>query len=126
MASVTSDRVDGLTTDVTMKAACRLASTANLTLSAAQTIDSVSAVAEDRVLVKDQNTDTENGIYIVKSGAWVRARDFNGPRDFVQGTLVLVNYGTTHALGLFRVSSTADPHVVDTSSIAFTLADTLT
>lgn len=54
---------------------CRMASTANLTLSGVQTIDAVVGVAGDRVLVKDQSSPAENGIYVMAAGTWARATD---------------------------------------------------
>jgi hypothetical protein len=51
------------------KQACRVASTATLTLSAPQTVDGVSVIAGDRVLVKDQAAPAANGIYVVAAGA---------------------------------------------------------
>jgi hypothetical protein len=47
----------------------------NITLTAPQTIQGVSLIASDRVLVAAQTTGTENGIYIVAAGAWTRALD---------------------------------------------------
>lgn len=52
-----------------------VATTANISLSGAQTINGVSVVAGDRVLVKDQSTAAQNGVYVVASGAWSRATD---------------------------------------------------
>ena len=48
------------------------ATTTNITLSGVQTIDNVSVIAGDLVLVKNQSTDANNGIYAVASGAWTR------------------------------------------------------
>lgn len=49
----------------------KVATTANITLSGTQTIDGVALSVDDLVLVKNQNTAAENGVYTVKSGAWV-------------------------------------------------------
>ncbi len=121
MASVTSDRVDGLTTSVAIKAPVKCATTANITLSATQTIDGVSVTADDRVLVKNQTTASENGIYLVQSGAWSRARDFDGNRDVAQGTLIPVKQGTVNGNTVWRVT-TSDSITIGTSSLAFELA----
>jgi hypothetical protein len=59
------------------KANVKAATTANITLSGAQTIDGVSILAGDRVLVKDQSTASQNGIYVAAAGAWTRASDFD-------------------------------------------------
>ncbi len=49
----------------------KVATTANITLSGTQTIDGVALSVDDLVLVKNQGTAAENGVYVVKSGAWV-------------------------------------------------------
>jgi dUTPase len=50
----------------------KAASTANLTLSGAQTIDGVACAAGDIVLAKDQTTAADRGTYTVATGAWVK------------------------------------------------------
>lgn len=74
----------------------RVATTANITLSNTQTIDGVSVVAGDRVLVKNQSTASQNGIYLcVSGGAWTRATDFTtGAATLTGGALVPVIAGT--------------------------------
>ena len=47
----------------------------NITLSGTQTIDGVSVLAGERVLVKDQTTVADNGIYDAAAGAWSRSSD---------------------------------------------------
>ena len=79
------------------KASCRVATTANITLSGEQTIDGVAVVAGDRVLVKDQTAGAENGIYVAATGAWARAEDANGAGDLTSGVLVPVETGTSNA-----------------------------
>src|SRR6202008_4842800 len=72
------------------KDAVRAATTANITLSAPQTIDGVALIAGDRVLVKDQTTGQNNGIYIVQTGAWTRATDADTDAEVTNGMLVPV------------------------------------
>lgn len=78
------------------KDAVRAATTANITLSAPQTVDGVGVIANDRVLVKNQTTPSQNGIYEVKAGAWTRASDADGTGD-LDGAAVFVMEGTTQA-----------------------------
>lgn len=105
--------------DLAIKAPCRVATTANITLSGLQTIDGISVAADDRVLVKDQSAATENGIYKASSGNWTRAVDVDGANEIVKGTIVLVNEGTVGAGTQFRCSAT-DPLTPGTSSLSFT------
>src|SRR5688500_10888044 len=108
MTSLTTSLIRGTTGSVAVKAPVKAATTANITLSGTQTIDGVSIVADDRVLVKDQTDTTENGIYIASSSSWERALDFDGSRDVVTGTKVFVVSGTTNALTQWYVSTASD------------------
>lgn len=123
MTSIAVDRLDGLSSSTAYKGPCKVATTANITLSGAQTIDSVSVVADDRVLVKDQADPRENGIYVASTGLWRRAKDFSNNRDIRQGTKLSVINGTS-ANREFAVT-TADPVDVGTSNMTFALADEL-
>lgn len=119
MASSTTDRRLGLTGGTAFKAPCKAATTANITLSAEQTIDGVSCVTGNRVLVKNQTTATENGIYVVDSGSWTRDLDFDGSNDVVQGTQVFINAGGTANGGGTFVVTTSGTISPGTSSISF-------
>lgn len=114
-----TDRRLNVSGSAAFKLPCRVATTANITLSGLQTIDGVTVVADDRVLVRNQTTGTENGIYVADTSTWQRAIDFNGPRDCVQGTIVAVNSGTTYAETTWQLT-TSSP-VIGTTSLAFTL-----
>lgn len=115
-----TDRTTGLVGNAGMKVPVRAATTAAITLSGLQTIDGVVLAADDRVLVKDQVSGVDNGIYVVDSGAWSRAADFDGVYDVVKGSLIYVTGGTLN-LGLWTIT-TADPITVGTTSIAFARA----
>lgn len=71
----------------------RAATTANITLSAPQTIDGIALVAGDRVLVKNQTTASQNGVYLVAAGTWTRALDANASARIAGGT-VNIDSGT--------------------------------
>ena len=118
MASTAIDRLDGLSSSTAIKGPCRVATTANITLSGLQTIDGVTLVADDRVLVKNQTDTIDNGIYIASVSGWRRSRDFYGARDVIKGTRVYVNEGTTNANSGWSVT-TVNPVVVGTSDITF-------
>lgn len=80
----------------TPKNSVRVTTTANITLSGAQTIDGVSVIAGDRVLVKNQSSALENGLYLCASGAWTRTVDMDSWAE-VPGAIVSVQEGTTLA-----------------------------
>jgi len=80
----------------TSKGTVRVATTANITLSGTQTIDGVSVIATERVLVKNQSTASQNGIYVCAAGSWSRATDMDSWSE-VPGAWVTVQEGTTNA-----------------------------
>ena len=75
------------------KERCVAATTANITLSAPQTIDGLAVIAGDRVLVKNQTTTSENGIYQVNAGAWTRTTDAD-TRDELVSAFVFIPHGS--------------------------------
>ena len=76
------------------KERCVAATTANITLSGPQTIDDLPVIAGDRVLVKDQTTTSQNGIYQVNAGAWTRTADADS-RDELVSAFVFIPHGST-------------------------------
>jgi hypothetical protein len=84
--------VDAALAGISWKQPVLAATTGNITLSGAQTIDTVPVVAGDRVLVKDQGTASQNGIYIVGT-PWVRSDDANSWDELVSA-LVFVESGS--------------------------------
>jgi hypothetical protein len=84
--------VDSLALGIAWKQPVNAATTANITLSGAQTIDAVSVVAGDRVLVKDQTAQADNGIYVAAAGAWSRSPDADTYDEMISA-LVFVESG---------------------------------
>jgi hypothetical protein len=90
----------------TVLTAVACATTANITLSGAQTIDGHAAVAGERVLVKNQTLAANNGVYVVAAGAWSRATDMDAWSE-VPGAWVTVTNGTVNAGKTFACTSLA-------------------
>jgi hypothetical protein len=108
-------------TAVAIKAPCLVATTGtNVALAGVQAIDGV-AVGNDseRVLVKDQTNQTQNGIYIAGNGNWLLAADWQGNTNVVCGTMVMVARGAVNAGILFVQTCTDNPIVIGVSNIAF-------
>lgn len=118
LGAATKQYVDAVASGLDPKDSVRAATTGNITLSGAQTIDGVSVIAGDRVLVKDQSTGADNGIYVAAAGAWTRATDFVNPK-VTPGAYCFVEEGTTWADCGF-VLSTNGVINVGTTSLAFT------
>lgn len=88
--------VDGIAQGLDIKGSVVAATTANITLSGAQTIDGIAVVAGDRVLVKNQTLPQENGIYVVSASGWTRAVDFDAWSEVPNGYM-FIETGTTLA-----------------------------
>lgn len=107
---------------LSIKDAVRAATTANGTLATAyengDAIDGITLATGDRILLKNQTTASENGIYIVNaSGAPTRATDFDGEGD-IRGALIPVEEGTVNADSLW-MSTANSPITVGSSSLTF-------
>jgi phage-related tail fiber protein len=124
MTSSFQDRLAG-GANLGWKAPVLMATTADVTLSGLQTIDGVAQADGDRVLCKDQDTASENGIYLARAGAWERAPDWDGTGDAVAGTFVFVSSGTTNDNTVWNVTTSGEI-VVGTTSVAFQQFSTLT
>src|SRR4029077_14291668 len=88
--------------------------------SGVQTIDGVSLVDGDRVLVKDQTAAEENGIWVVASGVWARADDADEDSEVSSGMALWISEGDDNA-GMRFVLTTPDPITVGTTPLVFTL-----
>lgn len=98
--AATKAYVDGLAQGLDVKASVRAASTAvggNITLITLSTpVDGVTLVDGDRVLLKNQTTASENGIWVAGNGNWARAADA-GQGKLTAGAFVFVEEGTVNA-----------------------------
>ena len=95
--AVTKAYVDLTVQGLEPKQSVRAASVATIaTLSGPMTLDGVALVAGDRVLVKDQTTVAQNGIYVVAAGAWARSSDADVWGELVSA-YVFVESGTVNA-----------------------------
>jgi len=123
----TKGYVDAARQGLDVKQSVRVATTAAINLSSdlnnGDTIDGVTLVTGDRVLVKNQSTALENGIYVATaSGAALRSSDANGTADtgeLKSGTFTFVEEGTVNSDKGFVVS-TNGTITVDTTGIAWT------
>lgn len=116
-----TSRRDGLTTSLAVKAPVRLASAAAIAaLTGLLVVDGVQTVSGDRVLVKNQATSANNGIYDVNSGVWTRSKDCDGNLDLVKGTFVHILAGAVNA-GLFYEVTAANPITIGTTALTWAL-----
>jgi hypothetical protein len=100
--AATKGYVDSARSGLDVKQSVRAATTAAVLLASGlendDAIDGVTLATGDRVLVKNQSTASENGIYVVQaSGAAVRATDFDGTGEVSGGAFTFVEEGTVNA-----------------------------
>jgi hypothetical protein len=121
--------VDANIAGLTWKNAVRAATTANITLSGTQTIDGVSVVAGNRVLVKNQTALAQNGIYLVAAGAWTRAIDMDAttPINELNSAAVFVEQGTSNQdTGWTQVNNIVNLNTDPVSFVQFTGSESVT
>lgn len=97
------------------------ATTTNITLANSQTVDGVAVVNPNRVLVKNQSTQSQNGIYVVtNSGAWVRATDMDAWSEVPNALVAVIDGGTANG-GSTWVASGASGGTLGTTAITWAL-----
>ena len=121
--AATKNYVDTLVTGLRTRVIARVASTANVNISTGlengDTLDGVTLATGNRVLLKDQTTTSQNGLYIVvASGAASRDTEFDIISE-IAGQLILVSEGTTHADDLFLCTTDASA-TLGSSAITYT------
>src|ERR1051325_5584277 len=104
--------VDAVANGLKPKAACRVGTTANISLSSAPaSIDGVTLASGDRVLVKNQSSASANGIYVYNGSgsAMTRASDFDSlsPIDEINGAYTFLQEGTQAGQGWVETGTVA-------------------
>ena len=146
--AATKSYVDGIASGLTVHNPCIAASTGNIVgtynngasgvgatitviASGAATLDGVSLSLGQRVLIWQQTTAADNGIYTVTtvgsvstSAVYTRATDFNaggtGPGSIEEGAYTFIEQGST-LIGSSYVLTTAGPYTIGTTALTFTL-----
>jgi len=113
--------VDNIASGLDVKKSVVASTTLNITLSGTQTIDTVVLNIGDRVLVKNQTIQTENGIYDVASGAWPRSSDAdNTPSNEVSGGMfTFIESGSQGGTG-WILSNIVGNAILGTDNLIFT------
>lgn len=116
--------VDSVANGLDVKESVRVATTQAQTLASdfenGDTIDGITLATGDRVLIKNQATGSENGIYVVEaSGAPTRATDFDSNAGVSSGAFTFVEEGTVNADSGY-VLSTDGSITIGSTSLTFT------
>jgi len=116
--ATTKAYVDALSTsDFLPKEPAQAASTTNiLSLSGPQTIDGISLIATDRVLLVGQTDPVDNGLWVVQAGAWTRPSDFISPPEVGRAYVLVLDGDTLGGTSWLCVSPDAD---IDTNPLSF-------
>ena len=119
--AATKGFVEATSQGLDVKDSVKAATTGNITISTAlnngDTLDGVTLADNDRVLVKDQSTSSQNGIYIVGSSP-ARASDLAAGAD-AAGMFTFVEQGTVNADNGFVCTSNKGSAVVGTNDLTF-------
>lgn len=118
---VSKEYVDAVKVGLDFKDSVRVASTGNVTISnPGASIDGVTLTDDDRVLLKNQSTASENGIYVFNgsSSAMTRATDANADAEVTSGMFTFVEEGTVNADSGF-VLTTDGSITVGSTSLSF-------
>ena len=121
--AATKTYVDNLITGIKTRIICRAGSTANVVIASAlengDTLDGVTLVTGDRVLLKNQSTGSQNGIYtVVASGSASRDTEFDVITELA-GQLVIIQEGTVNADTIFLCTTDTNA-TLGSSTITFT------
>jgi len=95
--AATKEYVDMMATGLKVKTACLVATTGNVNLDAVTKIDGVTLLNGNRVLVKDQTTTSQNGIYVFESGVGLQRATDADSWDELVGAYVFITEGSTNA-----------------------------
>jgi len=121
--AATKTYVDNLVTGLKTRIICRVASTTNVVIASAlengDVLDGITLVTADRVLLKNQTTPAQNGIYtVVASGSASRDTEYDVISE-LSGQLVIIQEGTTNADTIF-LCTTDTSATLGSSTITFT------
>lgn len=112
--------VDAARSGLDVKASVRVATTADISLTNTTTaVDGITLADGDRILVKNQNTASTNGIYVVStSGSWARSEDADSDAEVTPGLFTFVEEGDVNADSGWVLTNDGTV-TVDTSALTF-------
>ena len=114
--------VEATSQGLDVKDSCVAATTGNVTIGSdlanGDTIDGVTLSNNDRVLVKDQSTASQNGIYVVSGSTPSRAVDLAASAD-AAGMFTFIEQGTVNADNGFVCTSNKGSAVVGTNNLTY-------
>jgi hypothetical protein len=100
------------------KQSVRVATTSSVDLSGLDLIDGINLENGDRVLVKNQQNSSKNGIYVAKEGAWTRSDDASSAEQVVPGMYLFVDEGIEN-IGTGWTLQNADEIILNSTPLVF-------
>lgn len=97
----------------------RVATIEDIALSGFPTIDGVTLIADDKVLVKEQSNPSKNGIYVVSSGNWERSIEANESAELNSDLFILVEAGITYSNTTWKLATQNSETVLETTPLFF-------
>ena len=116
--------VDSIAQGLGPKAACQVGTTVNISLTGLQTIDTYTTLSGDRVLVKNQSTSSQNGIYIASASAWTRSTDMDVWSEVPGAYTVLLNGSQSNTGWVSTAAQTGTIGVTAMPWVQFSAAST--
>jgi len=89
-----------------------------VSLSGTTTLDTIPCNVNDRVLLTNQSTGSQNGVWVIKAGAWQRPDDF-GTGQSASQALVAVDQGATYGEQIWQCTTNLGTDVIDTNSLSW-------
>jgi hypothetical protein len=121
--AATKNYVDQAVAGLRTRIIAEAATTANIDLTAdlenGDTLDGVTLVTGDRVLVKDQTNATQNGLYIVVASGTASRDPEHDTIAELSGQMIVVNQGTSNDNKIF-LCTTDSSATIDVSNIVYT------
>jgi hypothetical protein len=116
---VDKEYVDAIASGLYPLAAVDVATFSAITMSGLTTVDGITLVSGERILVKNQADAKTNGIYSASTGTWGRTSDYNQSSEVIHGTYTYVLSGNTNT-NTSWVLSTPDPITLGVTNLIFT------
>lgn len=118
--------VDAIAAGNMPKTPVEVATTGNITLSGTQTIDTYAAVVGNRVLVWNQTTPSQNGIYVVAAGAWSRATDTDTWAELYKAYVAVINGSQSGSSFVCTIPSSGTLETTDVTWVIYGLPSNIT
>lgn len=124
LSDITSAVTSRFNLQIALLSSVQAVAISNITLSGTQTIDGYTTIVGDEILCVNQTTASQNGPWIVASGAWTRPIDYPTGAH-IKARWIQVNSGNTYANTAWQTTNPS-PVTIDTASTVWNPVSTTT